>query len=819
MSQKYSPIYKQYVRLKEKYKDAILLFRLGDFYEMFMEDAHTVSKVLQLTLTSKPMGKNLRVPMCGIPVKSANTYIKKLLEKGFKVAIAEQMDEFESKRLMKREVVEVLTPGTIVDEDFLKESENNYIASIYKEFGRMGLALMDVSTGEFSLYEGNSKEIVEFLNRIGIKELLLPEGTKLNLSYNVHTVEFPSKEFNLVYARETIKDVLGKPIESFLGLRFPKLAIRSAGVLLKYISTNKKGALKHIGRIVFKNIRDYMYLDKQTIRNLELVESIRGDASGRTLLNTLDRCRTPMGRRALRKAILNPFANLKFIEKRLDRIQALMELKERSKQIASILELVGDPERKLGKISLNRITPIEMFKFAYALKNIVEIARILKDYKPFESFFNDAKRIEELSENILSTLSDDPPYRISDGNVIRRGVSKELDRLRDVLENNRKLLEKLEREEKLRTNIPTLKVGYNSVYGYYIEITKTHKHKVPPDWEGIQTLVNTIRFKTPKLIALEKEITYAKQRIEAIEREIFSKMKANVLESIHILRRAFEEIAEVDLCLSISQIAKERKYTKPNFVEKDIVEIREGRHPVVESYTSNFVPNDLVLDERKRMIVLTGPNMSGKSTYLRQNALIVLMAHMGFFVPASKVELGMVDRVFSRIGASDDIASGVSTFMAEMIETATILNNATRRSFVILDEVGRGTSTYDGMAIARAVVEYIAQYINCKTLFATHYHELSDIERELPNVVSYTMEVEEYEDDIVFTRRVKKGRSDRSYGLYVAKLSGLPSWVIERAKEIMAEISLQKGAMYNIDPDELTPKQALEILYKLKGKS
>ena len=823
MAEKRSPIYRQYRKLKDKYKDAILLFRLGDFYEMFFEDAYKASKVLNLTLTSKPMGKDFRVPMCGIPVKAANTYIKKLLDAGYKVAIAEQMDQMETKRLMKREVVEVLTPGTIMDEDFLSDSKNNYIASIYGDFNRMGLALLDVSTGEFTLYEGRPDEILEFIGRMEVRELVIPEGFSFHkgLPERVGRVEMPPVEFDFVSARETIKDFFGREIESFVGLKVPVAAVRAAGALLKYIRQNKGNLVRHIRGLKFSRVGRFMTLDVQTIRNLELVENIRGDTSGSTLLRVLDRCKTPIGKRALRRSILNPFRELKDIEERLDRIETLIQLDRKLRRVREILSTIGDPERKMGKISMGRITPVEMRNLAIAIERWLEIHREIGNLRPFSKFFEGMDTLRRISEEILHTLTEDPPYNLSEGNVIRRGIDSTLDALRTFLQESQSKLEELERVERERTGIPTLRIGYNSVFGYYIEITKPHRDKVPDHWEGIQTLVNTIRFKSPQLIDLEKEIVHARERIYSIERHLFDRLKAMVLQNAPHLRKFFEAIGEIDVVSSIATISVEKNYVRPSFNRDGIYEIVDGRHPVVEETSEEFIPNNLRMDDSQRVIILTGPNMSGKSTYLRQNALIVLMAHMGFFVPASRANVNLTDRVFSRVGASDDISRGLSTFMAEMVETATILNNATRNSFVILDEVGRGTSTFDGMAIARAVIEYIARFIRSRTLFATHYSELASLEEELEGVSSFTMEVLEYGEDVIFTRKVVKGRSDRSYGIYVAKVAGLPDWVVKRAEELLLQYEMEKNPNFilNVDPDSLTPRQALEILYKLRDRS
>jgi len=816
---KTSPIYNQYKKLKEKYQDAILLFRLGDFYEMFLEDAYKVSKLLNLTLTSKPMGKDLRVPMCGIPVKSANVYIKKLLSFGLKVAIAEQMDEMETKNLMKREVTEVLTPGTIIDEDFLNENENNYISSLYQFGQNCGLAILDISTGELTVYEDKLNKIFEFLNKIEVKEVIIPENLNLELK-NVHIVKFPQIEYEYITAIEIFRDFFNKDPSSYFGLKAPNLAIRSIAVLIKYLRANKPYALNHIKFIRVGNLNVYMNLDKQTIRNLEIFESIRADAKGITLFSILNKTKTPVGSRALRKALSNPYINLEKINLRLNRIEALITFKEKLKSVQKILELIGDPERKLGKISANRIPPIELLKFAYSIKNWIDIYDILKELQPFEKFFKNIDKLKEISDEIIKTLSDNPPYNFSDGNVIRDGINEELDKYKKILYESERIISEIEKYEKEKTKIPTLRINYNEVYGYYIEITKSYKDKVPSDWEGIQTLVNTLRFKNKKIIEVEKNIAYAKEKILTIEKEIFNNLRRKILEFSKDLRLFFEFLGELDLDCSIAQISIENNWTRPEFNDDGIIEIIDSRHPIVEALNDEFVPNSLFLDSENNAIILTGPNMSGKSTYLRQNAIIILLSHCGFFVPAKKVNIHIVDRIFSRVGASDDISSGVSTFMAEMIETAYILNNSSEKSFIILDEVGKGTSTYDGIAIARAIIEYIQNYIKAKTLFATHYYELTKLENEIKGIKNYCMEVKEFDDNVIFTRKVIKGSSDKSYGIYVAKLAGIPEWIINRANEILLNFKILNSKIeIDINPDEITPKQALEILYKLVKKS
>ncbi len=812
------PIYNQYKKLKEKYPDAILLFRLGDFYEIFLEDAHKVSKLLNLTLTSKSKGKDLRIPMCGIPVKSANVYIKKLLGFGLKIAIAEQLDEMETKKLIKREIVEVLTPGTIIDEDFLSESENNYICSLYSSSQNCGLVVLDISTGELVIYEDKIDRVLEFLLKVEAKEIIIPESLNLNLN-ETFVVKFPNIDYDYLICVETFKDFFKKDPFSYFGMKVPNLAIRALSALIKYLKLNKPNALNHIKFIRLGNLGIYMKLDKQTLRNLEIFESIRADAKGITLLSVLNKTKTPIGLRSLKKALKNAYISKTKIDERLNRIESLITFKEKLREVQKILELIGDPERKLGKISINRIPPIELFKFANSIKNWLDIYKALKDLKPFEEFFSNIEILSEISQEILKTLSDNPPYNFSDGNVIREGVNTELDKYRKILHEKQSLISKIEDYEKKRTNIPTLRIGYNEVYGYYIEITKTHKDKVPHDWEGIQTLVNTMRFKNKQIIEIEKDISYAKEKILAIEKEIYNNLRKKVLEHVKDLRLFFEYLGEIDLNCSIAQISIENNWTRPEFNDEGIIEIVDGRHPIVELVNEEFVPNSLYLDNENNLIVLTGPNMSGKSTYLRQNAIIILLAHCGFFVPAKKANIHIVDRIFSRVGASDDISSGISTFMAEMIETSYILNNATNKSFVILDEVGKGTSTYDGLAVARAIVEYIQNYIRSKTLFATHYYELTKLENELKGIRNYYMQVKEIGDNIIFTRKVLKGSSDKSYGIYVAKLAGIPDWIINRAQELIFNAKLLNTKIeLDINPDEISPKQALEILYKIAKK-
>ncbi len=838
-----TPILNQYKKIKAEHKDELLLFRMGDFYEFFYEDAKIASKILGIALTSKPMGKGIRVPLAGIPAKAADGYISKLLQKGYKVAICEQVGENNS-GLMERKVVEIITPGTVFSPTLLEDKSHNYIAALYTDKERAGVAYCDITTGDFFVFEDNLERALTELERIGATEVLVEEEMELPLE---NLTSRDPYEFDLFKARDEIKSFFNTSRLDAFELEDSEFAVRAAGALVSYLREKKPGMLEHIRGIKKLRLSNFMYIDPQTIKNLEIVEKIRPDTEGLTLFEVLDHCKTPMGSRRLKESLLSPFLSKGDILVRLTRVNHLVQNQSLLKKIQEVLSDISDIERQLGRISANKTNPRELVRFAKSLSFVPQLEALLGEYEEWKELvtFPD---IEGIDREILRTIVDDPPVNFNLGGVVRDGVNPELDELRDISRHGKDKLLELERRERARTGIQNLRIGYNSVFGYYIEVTKSNLHLVPQDYIRKQTLTNAERFITEELKELEDKILGAEERSIRLENEIVKQLRQRVLEKSFEIKRIAEKIAEIDLITSLADVAIKRRYVMPEIKEDGRIEIKDGRHPIVEVGLKGetFVPNDTFMDlSENRVFIITGPNMSGKSTYLRQVAIITIMAHIGSFVPAASAKIGLVDRVFSRIGASDDLARGISTFMAEMIETAQILHNATNRSLIILDEVGRGTSTFDGLAIAWAVVEYIADFVGAKTLFATHYHELSILGRKLKGVRNFTIAVKEWGDEIIFLRKLIPGESDRSYGIHVAKLAGIPGPVIRRAKEILKD--LEKGRkslkvkareetlqldifkreesekesriveiLKGVDPDTLSPREALELIYKLK---
>ncbi len=831
---KETPLLSQYKKIKEQYKEEILLFRIGDFYETFLEDAEKTSKALGITLTSKPVGKGIRVPLAGIPVKAADTYIARLLEQGYKVAICEQTGE--GKKLMEREVVEVITPGTITIEELLDENTSNYIASLV-EGNVTAVAFCDITTGDFSFFSTTRDEAIKHIHKMNVRELVLLKGKSLGL-------EIPESYYDGIwYGVESAKKVIG----DYFGVATPKAfglvrdeEIEAVGLLLAYLKEKKKSRLSNITGVRRLNLEKRLYIDEKTAKNLELVERMFEKNSYGTLFWAMDKTKTPMGRRFLRSVILFPPTDLKLIKERQIRVETLFNDSLLLSDVVSWLSGMGDLERKLSKILQKKAGPRDMYILMKDLERAINLRKRLYRYEMFNAEF-DEEKVEGLIEALRKVLKENPPVQVED--FIKDGVIKELDELKGLLRNTREKLLDIEKREREKTGIPTLRIGYNQVFGYYIEVTKAHLNKVPEYYIRKQTLTQAERFVTEELKEFEDKILTAEERIKEIEKRVFEELRQKIEKNVAFIKKVAEFVKEVDLVQSFATIAIERGYVKPVMTDEDIIAIEDGRHPVMELVTSDvFVPNDTLFNEDRRVYIITGPNMAGKSTYLRQVALITIMAHMGSFVPAKSARIGIVDRIFSRIGAQDDITRGISTFMAEMVETAEILHSATRRSLVVLDEVGRGTSTYDGMSIAMAVVRYIAKK-GYKTLFATHYHELGELTKEFRSVMNYTMDIKEYNGKLYYLRKLKEGVCDRSYGIHVAELAGLPESVIKEAREILKNLekrtppvthSEQKPVQLSlfdtltekerkviqlikdVDVDGLTPRDALNFIYKLK---
>lgn len=836
-----TPLLKQYQEIKSQHQDELLLFRMGDFYELFFEDAEVASKVLGIVLTSKPMGKNHRVPMAGVPVKAAESYIAKLLKAGYRVAICEQIGEPRpGKGPMRREVVEVITPGTILEPALLQEKEFNYLASLYPGSDRVGVALLDLTTGDFALFEADPTRARVELEKRKIAEVILPEDVAFEMDQSPPVYSLPSWHFDPETARRALLEFFGtQTLDAFEVNDLPR-ALGAAHALLEYVRERKPGMLEHLKGLRRLPLEDRMYLDRATLKNLEVLEPIHPE--GTALVDILDETLTAMGGRFLREVLVAPLLDVEQIRTRLIRVQSLVEDPVLLESVRKALQDIPDLERTIARVSARKSGPREVRKLAEGIRKFEELRSLLLTHGVLAPLIQDAPDLTSLADDIERTLVDDPPVSTRDEVFIRSEASPELQELRDLAHNSKSHLLQLEQQERERTGIPNLRIGFNNVFGYYIEVTKAHLHRVPAHYIRKQTLVNAERFITPELKDLEARILSAEERARKLELELWNALRGRILEHTQAVKDLASRIAELDFYQALSTVARKRKYTRPEIREDGVLEIEEGRHPMVEAMSPEpFIPNDTKMNlTSHRIYILTGPNMSGKSTYLRQVALIVLMAQIGSFVPAKHAKIGIVDRIFTRIGASDDLARGVSTFLAEMVETAQILRNATERSLIILDEVGRGTSTYDGFAIAWAVVEYILKRIGAKTLFATHYHQLSQLGKRFPGVQNYTLQVKEWEGKVVFLRKVVPGETDRSYGIHVAQLAGVPEEVVIRAREVQEDLEREgiirtrltqlslfdpppsrrpdklRKMLKELDLDGLTPRDALNFLYRLK---
>lgn len=788
---------RQYHGIKQQAPNALLLFRLGDFYELFFDDAVTAARELEITLTSRNKEKGQAIPMCGVPYHSADGYIARLIQKGYRVAICEQMElPSAGKKLVNREITRIITPGTATESNVLRTKENNYLAALCrdsKDATRAALAYVDVSTGEFRVTELALHDAGPLAETLNVKELLLPaKDAQLPCLQTV----VDAWVFDFEYGERILKEHFRLNSLDGCGLGPHPLAVCAAGAVLHYLRDTQKAALDHVERPLFYERGDAMVLDPVTVRNLELVEPLfsadLGGGRNSTLISVLDETITGMGARMLRRRLLRPAVRAEDINARLDVVEELLKSTIRRAKVRSLLGSVNDIERLLAKVTMNTAGPRELLALGRSLAQVPAIraevaaasAALLQEL---------GVRLVDLSavtERILSSISEEPPVSIADGGVIRDGIHKELDELRDIQRNGKQYLAQVEIRERDRTGIQSLKVRFNNVFGYYIEISKANMHLVPADYDRKQTLVNAERFTTPELKELEAKILEAEERILAIEKELFQEIRAFAAARASEIRETAQALAELDVHACLAEVAANRRYVRPRFSETGEFRVSSGRHPVVEKLVeaeaARFIPNDLFLDRDKFVAVITGPNMGGKSTYLRQAALLVILAQVGSFVPAGEALLPVVDRVFTRIGAADNLARGRSTFMVEMTETALILNTATENSLVVLDEIGRGTSTYDGLALAWSVVEFIHQRVRAKTLFATHYHELTSLEEQLDGIRNLHVAVKESGDQIIFLRRVEPGAAERSFGIEVARLAALPDVVIERAKQILA---------------------------------
>ena len=805
MSNELTPMMKQYMQTKEEYKDCILFYRLGDFYEMFFDDALTASKELEITLTGKNCGLEERAPMCGIPYHAVDSYLNRLVSKGYKVAICEQVEDPKTaKGIVKREVIRVVTPGTNLDTQGLDETKNNYIMCIVYMADRYGLSVADVTTGEYLVTELDSQtklmdELYKFMpSEIVCNEAFYMSGLDLDdLKNRLHMAIYSLEAwyFDDALCRETLQEHFKVASLEGIGLSDCECGMIASGALLKYLEETQKNSLSHMSRLTRYATGNYMVLDSATRRNLELVETLREKQKRGSLLWVLDKTKTAMGARTLRKYVEQPLIDKKSIVKRLD---AVAELKDNAicrEEIREYLNPVYDLERLVGKITYQSANPRDLIAFQSSLSMLPSVKCILKDMESdlLKEIYEELDPLEELCDLVGRAIQEEPPLAMKEGGIIKDGYNEEVDRLRKAKSEGKNWLADLETKEREKTGIKNLRIRYNKVFGYYLEVTNSFKDLVPDYYTRKQTLANAERYIIPELKELEDTILGAEDKLCALEYELYCEMRNTIAAELTRIQRTAKAVAKLDVIASLALVAERNNYVRPKINEKGVIDIRDGRHPVVEKMIPNdmFIANDTYLDDKKQRIsIITGPNMAGKSTYMRQAALIVLMAQLGSFVPASSANIGLVDRIFTRVGASDDLASGQSTFMVEMNEVANILRNATSKSLLILDEIGRGTSTFDGLSIAWAVVEYISnsKLLGAKTLFATHYHELTELEGKISNVNNYCIAVKEKGDDIVFLRKIVKGGADKSYGIQVAKLAGVPDPVINRAKEIVEEL-------------------------------
>lgn len=801
-----SPMMQEYVKTKEEYHDCILLYRLGDFYEMFFGDALTASKELEITLTGKDCGLKERAPMCGVPFHSVETYINRLIEKGYKVAICEQVeDPKKAKGLVKREVVRIVTPGTTLDATSLDETKNNYLMSIVYIEDHFGCAIADITTGDCFLTElDKAQKLLDEINKFTPAEIICNESFLMS---GVDTEDLKNRLGICVFSQEpwyfddelcrkTLKEHFEVNSLEGLGIGEFESGVLAAGALFLYLQETQKTALSHMATIRPYSAEKYMLIDSSSRRNLELVETLREKQKRGSLLWVLDKTKTAMGARTLRSYVEQPLIDQEEIENRLSAIEELNEHPMLRDEIREYLQPIYDLERLISRISYKSANPRDMIAFASSLEMLPHIKQVLKEFSSpvLRQLEEEMDSLLDISGLIKQAIVDDPPLAQKDGGIIREGYHEDVDKFRRSRTDGKKWLSELEARERERTGIRTMKIKYNRVFGYSLEITNAFKDQVPDNYIRKQTLTNAERYITQELKELEDLILGAEDKLYALEYELFCDVRDKVGAEVVRIQQTAKAVAAIDVLASLALVAQRNNYVRPKINNSGVIDIKNGRHPVVEQMIENdmFIANDTYLDnQKKRISIITGPNMAGKSTYMRQTALIVLMAQIGSFVPAEKANIGIVDRIFTRVGASDDLASGQSTFMVEMTEVANILRNATSKSLLILDEIGRGTSTFDGLSIAWAVVEHISNTKLCgaKTLFATHYHELTELEGKISGVNNYCIAVKEKGDDIVFLRKIVKGGADKSYGIQVAKLAGVPDTVIQRAKELVEELS------------------------------
>ncbi len=852
-----SPAMQQYMDLKEQYPDCILFFRLGDFYEMFFEDALTASRELEIVLTGKQCGLEERAPMCGVPYHAVDNYVKKLIDKGYKVAICEQLTE-PGKGLVERDVVRIVTPGTVIEDNMVERDRNNYILALSMQRGKGGYAYADVSSGEFfaaDFFTLEPGEVQNLLYAVSPSELIITETVQKHLgeeflaSCKCLITQRESRFFDPDTALKQLKEHFSVGTLSGFGIQDHAPCVSAAGGLLQYLLETQKVPLSHINRIQPAMGGDYMQLDAGTKRNLELTQTIMGGGKRGSLLWVLDKTKSPQGARLLRRWIEQPLLNRDRIARRLDGVEELTGNYIARVNLADCLNHIYDLERLCAKVSYGTINPRDVKAIGDTLALIPEVKSLLSlcEAPLLQEAYEGLDELCEIAELIQSAIADEPPLSSKEGGVLKPGYHPEVDQLREASVNGKTWLSELEAREKEKTGIKNLKIGFNKVFGYFIEVSKSQTGMVPYHYTRKQTLVNAERYITEELKQIEDTILGAEERCMRLEYQLFCEIRERIGDVLPVLQENSRILAMVDAIASLAQVAYDNNYVRPQINEDGVIRLTESRHPVVEKSIRGFVPNDCALDgEDNRFLIITGPNMSGKSTYMRQVAIIVLMAHIGSFIPAKEGSVCLVDRIFTRVGASDDLASGKSTFMVEMVETANILNNATRDSLIILDEIGRGTSTFDGLSIAWAVAEHITK-MGSKAMFATHYHELSEMEGLIPGVKNYCIAARELGEDIVFLHRIIRGGTDKSFGIQVARLAGIPTPVIERSKVILEELrkldvdghilGIDRGEepvleekpsdgggelaelLRTLEVDTLTPIQALNTLYDLKKRA
>lgn len=866
-----TPMLIQYHEIKKNYQDTILFFRLGDFYEMFYDDALIASKAMEITLTSRNTGELKKVPMCGIPYHAADNYIAKLIKKGHKVAICEQVEDPKlAKKLVKREVVNIVTPGTVVDFNMLNQKSNNYLMSICIDKEYIGISSIDISTGEFIVTENIKENYIAFIEneitRLNPSEIIIPESVlndneslKRIFSYYPDLLinKYYDWVFDYQYAINKILEFYKVKTMDGFGIENKHHIISSSGAVLHYIYETQKQAINHIDNIKYYSSADFMELDNATIKNLELIFNQFDNTTNYTLFSILDYTQTPQGARLLKKRILEPLTDKDKINKRLNYTDFFYLNNNIREDLRSILNNIYDIERLCSRISLFKATPRDLIALKNSLLNSVKIKELLKQYNELNKLAVKIPSLKKIITIIEKSINDDAPLQVSVGEVIKKGYNEELDKVRNAVTKGKEWIAQLQKQEIKRTGINSLKIKYNKVFGYYIEITKANLSLVPDDYTRKQTLSNAERFTFPDLQEYEEIILTSAEKISFLEEKLFTEILNIIRENIINIKETGKIIAQCDFYSTLSECAYRHNYSKPILNDKGIIKIKNGRHPVIEQTVKDepFIPNDILIDNNdNRILIITGPNMAGKSTFLRQTALLTLMAQIGSFIPADKAEIGIVDKIFTRIGASDYLAKGQSTFLVEMNETANILNNATDKSLIIMDEIGRGTSTYDGLSIAWSIIEYIynKSTIGAKTLFATHYHELTQL-GEKKGIKNYNILVREWNDDIIFLRKVTSGAADKSYGIQVAQLAGIPKKVIQRAKVILFDLESDNikdviisqsalkddnenqldlfkvnvlnpveaeifNILKNINLNTLTPIEALNILNSIKDK-